>query len=577
LEKTVSMILLALLFSSMLTLSLNIQQVRADAQTIYINVDGSITPVGAPIMTSDKITYTFTGNISYPTYYGIIVERNNSAINGNGCMLQGNNSGTTLDFSMGLNLTDTSNVTINNVNIKNFCYGIYLYDSSNNTVSKNAATTNYVGIYLKGSSSNIVCGNNATTNSNGILLDTSSNNNTVSGNTATASIYDGIELWASSNNTISGNNATTNSDGIGLYSYSNNNTVSGNNATTNSNGILLDTSLYNTVSGNTVTTNSWGIVLEDYSDNDTVSGNTVTTNSYDGIELFGSSYNTVSGNIASANGDGIGLYDSSNSNSMYHNNFIGNVAQSLADPTSFGNTWDDGYPSGGNFWSDYHGMDLYSGPYQNQPGSDGIGDTPYSINANNIDHYPLMRPVGPIHYVVLTNVTLSRNGFWPMLIVGQGYSLNITVTAADPGSYAETFNVTAFANTTYIASQNVTTSSGNSTTITFTWNTTGFGYGTYTISAYAVPVPDQANTVNNNFTGGNVIVTIPGDINGDFKVNLEDVVTLAAAYGSHCANYHYQGEPASPNWNPNADINGGGKVGLLDLAILAYYWLQHYP
>jgi hypothetical protein len=52
------------------------------------------------------------------------------------------------------------------------------------------------------------------------------------------------------------------------------------------------------------------------------------------------------------------------------------------------NTWDNGYPSGGNYWSDYNGTDLYSGPGQNITGSDSIGDTPYVINANNRDRYP---------------------------------------------------------------------------------------------------------------------------------------------------------------------------------------------
>jgi hypothetical protein len=52
--------------------------------------------------------------------------------------------------------------------------------------------------------------------------------------------------------------------------------------------------------------------------------------------------------------------------------------------------WDNGYPSGGNYWSDYTGTDLYSGPYQNETGSDGIGDTSYDIDVNNRDNYPLM-------------------------------------------------------------------------------------------------------------------------------------------------------------------------------------------
>jgi len=58
--------------------------------------------------------------------------------------------------------------------------------------------------------------------------------------------------------------------------------------------------------------------------------------------------------------------------------------------------WDNGYPSGGNYWSDYKDADLYSGPYQNETGSDGIGDTPYTIDANNVDRYPLMSPWSPI-------------------------------------------------------------------------------------------------------------------------------------------------------------------------------------
>jgi len=68
--------------------------------------------------------------------------------------------------------------------------------------------------------------------------------------------------------------------------------------------------------------------------------------------------------------------------------------------------------------------------------------------------------------------------------------------------------------------------------------------------------------------------TIPGDINGDGKVNLLDLELLAAAFGSHRANYDYPGEPASPNWNPKADLNGDGIVDLGDLVILAAHYGQ---
>lgn len=61
---------------------------------------------------------------------------------------------------------------------------------------------------------------------------------------------------------------------------------------------------------------------------------------------------------------------------------------------------------------------------------------------------------------------------------------------------------------------------------------------------------------------------IPGDINGDFKVNLADLVLFVNAYGSR---------PGDANWNPAADINGDGIVNLADLVLLANHYGQHYP
>ena len=119
-------------------------------------------------------------------------------------------------------------------------------------------------------------------------------------------------------------------------------------------------------------------------------------------------------------------------------------------------TWTNGYPSGGNYWSDYNGTDSYRGPYQNVTGSDGIGDTPYAINATDIDNYPLMNP----------------------------------------------------------------------------WYRIG------------------------------------GDINSDGKVDLQDLVLLANAYGSR---------PHDAKWNYYADINGNNIVDLVDLVILAKHYGQHNP
>jgi hypothetical protein len=71
------------------------------------------------------------------------------------------------------------------------------------------------------------------------------------------------------------------------------------------------------------------------------------------------------------------------------------------------NIWSDGYPSGGNYWSNYTGVDFYSGPYQNKTGSDGIGDLPYIMDANNRDDYPLIGQFNALNADVLGGATFS--------------------------------------------------------------------------------------------------------------------------------------------------------------------------
>ena len=223
----------------------------------------------------------------------------------------------------------------------------------------------------------------------------------------------GVELWKTTNSTIIGNNITNNWNGIVLY-YSSNNSVSKNNITNNSEGIYLSYSLGNRITENNITANdSVGIDLGDSSNND-INGNIITKNDYGiflgqslnnnihknaitnnwcGIDLDSSSENNniYGNNIASNNGYGIMLGISSD-NFIYHNNFINNTHQAHIYESM--NVWDNGYPSGGNYWSDYVGVDVKNGPNQDLPGSDGIGDTPYVIDADNVDHYPLMFPYG---------------------------------------------------------------------------------------------------------------------------------------------------------------------------------------
>ena len=155
--------------------------------------------------------------------------------------------------------------------------------------------------------------------------------------------------------------------GAGIEVISSNNTLSGNNASSNFIGIALYNSSNNTLSGNIALNNGGGILLE------------LSTN------------NTLFDNDANLNGVGISL-SYSNNNKIYHNNILNNERQ--AQDINNTNLWDNGYPSGGNNWGDYTGVDVKSGSSQNIAGSDGIGDTPYYIGGGVgvPDRYPLMAP-----------------------------------------------------------------------------------------------------------------------------------------------------------------------------------------
>jgi len=96
---------------------------------------------------------------------------------------------------------------------------------------------------------------------------------------------------------------------------------------------------------------------------------------------------------------GLNLVSSSDA-ITFNNNFINNTVLQASDAGGFQNSWDNGYYSpsgGGNYWSDYTGIDNCSGLSQNNcPAPDGIGDAWYRIGpSSTFDYYPLMRPFIP--------------------------------------------------------------------------------------------------------------------------------------------------------------------------------------
>lgn len=279
------------------------------------------------------------------------------------------------------------------------------------------------------------------------------------------------------------------------------NTISDNIIQDNHIGILIDSSPGNAIFGNNITTNHYGIyILKSWQNK--IRNNDVLYN-WAGVVFQGSSYeNVFEGNRVKGSVN-VGVSVSfSQDNNFYYNNFVNNAHQVSVFPEVYVNVWDAGYPQGGNFWSDYSAPDLYSGPHQNETGSDGIGDFPRIINHHNKDRYPHLREVVVFHDVAVKTVTPSASRVY------EGQILDVYVTVANTGNYTETFSVTVCYDTTAIETGIVSNlAAGSDSSLTFAWNTTGVEANRiYAIKAEASEVPGERDKSNNVLVGGTVKV-----------------------------------------------------------------------
>ncbi|MDH7564439.1 MAG: NosD domain-containing protein [Candidatus Bathyarchaeota archaeon] len=433
---------------------------------IYIRADGSIYPQDAPILSEDNVTYILTADISE----SIIIERDNIVIDGFGHTVRG------FGGSVGLNLTERSNVAIQNISVKAFQHGFYLLRSANITVSGSVIVNNTYGIWFSLSSSNLVSSNLVTNNSYGFVLILFSNLNAIVRNVISGNVY----------------------------------------------GIRLD---------------------------------------------YVSEQNIIHGNAIESNQGGA-LFILSSNNYIYHNNFINNVAQ-VQVSGRFQNIWDDGYPSGGNHWGDHALVDVLSGPFQNELGSDGIVDVPCIIDVDNIDRYPLVAPWSPTAIAAKVSVkpdvlNLGVKQGWVTVYIGfqSGHNVgrinasktmvNSTLSAESSrviGDYdgdgesdlALLFNRTLV--TKYICSKGLTT--GN-----IVFRVSGSFFDRTPFVGYCA-----------------IKIRMSGDVNIDGVVDLKDVLVVYLAFGSY---------PAHPRWNDVADENEDGQIDLKDTYLVASNYGQAY-
>jgi len=232
---------------------------------------------------------------------------------------------------------------------------------------------------------------NITSNANGIVIERSNMTLDGAGYTLQGTGIDvGIDLKGITNVTIKDMTVENFWINVQLDDSSNSNLVGNsieNHIGGQSYGIYLKNSENNDIFRNEISYQCWGIQLQS-SDNNTFLENNFTCSQ--AIAFMGQLNPSIT---------------LSNNNTFYHNNFMGtwyytNLPISLAFNEK--NYWDNGYPSGGNYWYGqdsryrYNGFDFLSGPYQNETGSDGLGDTPFVLGGEEIDHYPLMNPYIPL-------------------------------------------------------------------------------------------------------------------------------------------------------------------------------------
>ncbi|MCW4017601.1 MAG: right-handed parallel beta-helix repeat-containing protein [Candidatus Bathyarchaeota archaeon] len=263
----------------------------------------------------------------------------------------------------------------------------------------------------------------------GIWIDEDSYNCTVKGNIITNN-WNGIHTFSGVTDPITGlgkpanilifDNYVTNNKEFGVYCSTPNTTISSNTIAQNGwNGVIVDSSFDVTVSRNIIKENglsgsngflslNGGLNLRNQGSFD-VYGNDIIDNQGYGIQ-FGEVCNNASvhENNIKRNLVGVellnyfiipnGSFTLGSGNLVYQNNLINNSEQVVIQKESGTNennylngtntvSWDNG--TVGNYWSDY--QTKY--PNATEVDATGIGNTPYVIDANNIDHYPLMKVV----------------------------------------------------------------------------------------------------------------------------------------------------------------------------------------
>jgi parallel beta-helix repeat protein len=368
---------------SILLLPVNAQPPSA---AVVINSDGTVTPPDAPVQRNGSV-YTFSGDVATDSD-GLLVQRHDSVIIGNGFTISGNGTDVT-----GVHLLGVSNITVTCFNITGFDIGILIDRATGCTIMANRLVNNTCHVVLQGATGNTINGNNADLYKPGslppcaVLAFAGASNNLVTDNAFHNGLI-GIAFLYSSNSNRVVKNSVFNCTAAVYVEESSDESIVENNLVSSQLGVMLHncTGSGSSIEGNNINSSQLIGVYLNYTSNDVVRGNNI-TNGANGV------YTEFSTNIT-----------------VFHNNLINNTNQASNNASTI--VWNEGYPYGGNYWSNYNDTDLYGGPYQNETGNDGIWDHPYVIDENNTDNYPLTEPLRSEYYT-LTIIASTGGSTFP--------------------------------------------------------------------------------------------------------------------------------------------------------------------
>jgi parallel beta-helix repeat protein len=355
-----------------------IQEIKG---TIYI-------PENCTLPNGTWETSTQTCTLTQDVTDTIEIDANNITLNCDGHWISGS------ILSYGIYLSGKKGVSIKNCKINGFDYGIFLNSSQDLKIRTSEIENSYVaGIQILSSSSVEISKTKISNCAYAILAGT----------------IIGAEKRTLENGLIFENELEENGGGISFLNTFNTKVLK-NKISKNNFGISLFNSSSTFISENTILENSYHAIDLVLSTNNTLNGNIILNNG-EGILLNGSSNNIIFENtISNQNGQwGRGIYFTgyytweglvkSENNKLYHNNFIQNkVNAKVESDYASGNLFDNGYPAGGNYWSDYTGSDA---------NGDGIGDTPYCFQGG-CDDYPFMAKNGWQALSLLPKILISE-------------------------------------------------------------------------------------------------------------------------------------------------------------------------